>query len=74
MAEADSRKPHRRACFPEFLQEVHEFEDPFVVAVRVVHAAGDDDGADVFGDFFDGRDVAWVIAGFDDVVHVCLDT
>lgn len=52
-------------------EEVDELEDPGVVAVGVVHAAGDDDGADVIRDFVDGWDVAWVVAVFDDVVHVC---
>lgn len=42
----------------------------------VPHAAGDDDGADVGGDFGQGRDVACRlgVAGLDDVVHVCFDS
>lgn len=58
---------------PELREEVDELEDPGVVAVRVVHAAGDDDGANIAGDFVDGWDMAWVVTVFDDVVHVCLD-
>ena len=52
---------------------MHEFEDPGVFAVRVIHAAGDDDGAHVFGDFVYGGDVAGFIAVFDYVVHVGFD-
>lgn len=55
------------------LQQLHELEDPGVVAVGVVHAAGDDDGADVCWDFLNGGDVAWVVAVFDYEVHVCFD-
>lgn len=73
VAETDSREAHPGSCFPEVLQQVHEFEDPGVVAVGVVHAAGDDDGADVFGDFFESWNVSWVVAVFDYEVHVCFD-
>lgn len=73
VAEADAGKAHVRASLPELFQELHEFEDPGVVAVGVVHAAGDDDGADVGGDLFDGGHVAWIIAVFDYEVHVCFD-
>jgi hypothetical protein len=58
---------------PELCEELDEFEDPGVVAVGVVHAAGYDDGADVGGDFVNSWDVAWVVAVFDYEVHVCFD-
>ena len=58
---------------PELGEEVDELEDPGVVAVRVVHAAGNDDSADIVRDFVDGRHVAWIVAVFDDVVHISLD-
>ena len=73
MAEADAAEAHFRSCLPKLRQEFDELEDPRVVAVRVVHAAGYDDRADVVGNFLDGWDVAWVIAVFYDIVHVCLD-
>jgi len=73
VAEADAAEAHGGSCLPQLCEEVDEFEDPGVVAVRVVHAAGDDDGADIAGDFVDGWDVARVVAVLDDVVHVCLD-
>jgi hypothetical protein len=73
VAEADTRESHGRSCLPELSEEVDELEDPRVVAMRVVHATGDDNGADVGRDFVDGRDVAGVVAVFDDVVHVCFD-
>jgi len=73
VAEADARETHGRPGFPEFLQQMHEFEYPGVFAVRVVHAAGDDDGAHVVWDFVDSRYVAWVVAVFDYVVHVGFD-
>lgn len=74
VAEADAGEAHVRARLPELLQEGDELEDPGGVGVRVVHAAGDDDGARVLGDLVDGGDVAWVLAIFHDVVHVCFDS
>ena len=73
VAEADAAEAHLGPRVPELREEVDELEDPGVGAVRVEHAAGDDDGADVLGDFVDGGHVAWVVAGFDDVVHVGFD-
>lgn len=73
VAEADAAEAHGGSCLPQLCEEVDELEDPRVVAVRVVHAAGDDDGADIAGDFVDGWDVARVVAVLDDVVHVRLD-
>lgn len=49
------------------LDEVHEFVDPRIVAVRVVYAARDEDGVDVVPDLIVRGDLAAV--RFHDVLH-----
>lgn len=47
MAETNSCKFDVWSGFPELCDEGFELEDPCIGAVRVVHAAGDEDGVDI---------------------------
>ena len=75
MPEAHPAEPYLRPLPPQVLQQLDQLHDPFVVAVRVVHAPRDQDRSRVLRYLFDRGDVPSVVGTvFHHVVHTCLDS